>query len=85
MNRFVTRMARRYAQRLAMKGVKLMIGKTGAYLSERRARKDDVAEFSPEREVDGETPRRALHRDERRGDDILYPVDEFTEDMQPRR
>ena len=31
------------------------------------------------------TNRRKLRDDERKGDDVLYPTDEFTEDMQPRR
>jgi len=29
--------------------------------------------------------RRKLNSDEREGDDVLYPTDEYTEDMQPRR
>ena len=31
------------------------------------------------------TNRRKLKDDERKGDDVLYPTDDYTEDMQPRR
>ncbi|MEM7525639.1 MAG: hypothetical protein AAF360_18150 [Pseudomonadota bacterium] len=31
------------------------------------------------------TGRRRRHADERRGDEILYPTDDYTEPMQPRR
>ena len=31
------------------------------------------------------TQRRRLHADERRGDNVLYPTDDYTDGMQPRR
>jgi len=76
--RMVTRM-------LMRKGVGMAMGAGAKAWENRKVRK---AGPRPENELEQDpaiTNRRKLKDDERRGDDILYPTDDFTEDMQPRR
>ena len=70
---------------LMRKGVGMAMGAgTKAW----RNRKNRKAGPQQEASIDQDpaiTNRRRLREDERKGDDILYPTDDFTEDMQPRR
>lgn len=78
----IIRMATRMLMR---KGVGMAVGAGTKAWQNRKARK---AGPRPESELEQDpavTSRRKLRDDERRGDDILYPTDDFTEDMQPRR
>ncbi len=82
----VLNMIIRMATRMVMrKGVGMAMGAGSKAWESRKSRK---ARASPEDEIEQDpaiTGRRKLKEDERIGDDILYPTDDFTEDMQPRR
>lgn len=70
---------------LMRKGVGMAVDAGSKAWRDRQTRK---AGPRPESELEQDpaiTSRRKLRDDERKGDDILYPTDDFTEDMQPRR
>lgn len=83
--RILTSMARRYAmkqgRRLAMKGVDKAMSAGGDALNKRRERKKNaLIEQDP-----ALTDVRKRMDDERKGDEVLYPTDDFTHNMQPRK
>ncbi len=85
MDRILNMIIRMVTQKLMRKGVGMAMG-AGSKAWENR--KDRKARGRQEREIEQDpavTGRRKLKSDERKGDDILYPTDDFTEDMQPRR
>ena len=82
---FLTTMLRRYAMRhgtrYAMKGVGKAMSAGGEAWNKRRAAKkaetieQDAAVTATRKRLD----------DERKGDEILYPTDDLTQSMQPRK
>ncbi len=85
MNQILNMVVRMVTRRLMRKGVGMAMGAGAKAWEDRKSRK---ARSQQENQFDQDpavTQRRKLKDDERKGDDILYPTDEFTEDMQPRR
>ena len=85
MNQILNMVVRMVMRTLMRKGVNMAMGAGAKAWENRKNRK-----ARPQREdsIDQDpaiTGRRKLKDDERKGDDVLYPTDEFTEDMQPRR
>jgi len=85
MNQIINMIIRMVTRQLMRKGVGMAMGAGAKAWQNRKDRK-----AGPQREEDiDQDPainnRRKLRDDERKGDDILYPTDDFTEDMQPRR
>ncbi len=85
MDRILNMIIRMITQKLMRKGVGMAMD-AGSKAWE--SRKDRKAQGQPERDIEQDpaiTDRRKLKFDEKKGDDVLYPTDDFTEDMQPRR
>ncbi|MEM7270977.1 MAG: hypothetical protein AAF401_17190 [Pseudomonadota bacterium] len=82
--RMIQRMVMRFLMRSAKKGV-MTAARKGAKAWEGRQSRKTAAQPQDIEQDPAVTGRRKRHEDERKGDEILYPVDEFTEDMQPRR
>ena len=85
MNQILNMVIRMVTRAPMRKGVNMAMGagaKAWANRKNRRAGPRRDASFDQDPAV---TQRRKLKDDERKGDDILYPTDDFTEDMQPRR
>ena len=85
MNQIVNMVIRMVMRTLMRKGVNMAVGAGTKAWADRKKRT-----AAPQREdsIDQDpsiTTRRKLKDDERKGDDVLYPTDDFTEDMQPRR
>jgi hypothetical protein len=79
--RYLRRYAMRYAKKTAMKGVgKAFSAGNDAWRKRKDAKSRDVIEQDP-----AITETRKRMPDERRGDEILYPTDEYTHSMQPRK
>ena len=91
MNQIVNMVIRQVTRQLVRKGVGVAmksggdaLKKGGAAMAKRR-QKDAAAEPEPQAPAATVEPFRKRHADERKGDEVLYPTDDFTEDMQPRR
>ncbi len=84
MDRILSMILRMVMRKVARKGVGMTLDAGGKAWNARKMRKAGAQSADIEQDP-AVTARRKLHDDERRGDDILYPTDEFTEDLQPRR
>ena len=85
MNGILNMIIRMVTRTLMRKGVGMAMGAGEKAWENHKSRK---ARAQAEDELDQDpaiTTRRKLKDDERKGDDVLYPTDDFTEDMQPRR
>lgn len=85
MNQIINMIIRTVMNMLVRKGIGAAMGAgTKAWQNRKSskvaAKRDDDLEQDP-----SVTARRKLKDDERKGDEVLYPTDEFTDDMQPRR
>lgn len=85
MNQILNMIIRTVMNMLVRKGVGAAMGAgTKAWENRKstkvRARPEEGLEQDP-----SITSRRKLKDDERKGDEVLYPTDDFTDDMQPRR
>ncbi len=90
-DRIINMVIRQIVNRAVRSGVNAAM-KGGSDLLAKRAKSKGVASrrgVAPEdAEIDQDasiTQRRRLHPDERKGDNILYPTDDYTDGMQPRR
>ncbi len=70
---------------LMRKGVDMAVGAGSKAWRDRKLRKAGARTARELEQDPAITGRRKLKDDERAGDEILYPTDDFTEDMQPRR
>ena len=85
MNQILNMVVRMVMRKLMRKGVGMAVGAgTKAWENRKERKAGPRAEDSFDQDP-AVTQRRKLKDDERRGDDVLYPTDDFTEDMQPRR
>lgn len=83
MDRIIQMVIRTIIRQLTRKGMDAAMKAGGNAMNKRKARKgqrDDYIDQDP-----AVTERRRRHPDERRGDEILYPTDRSTEEMQPRK
>ena len=80
MDRIINMVIRQVTRKLVGQGVNAAM-KAGGKAMKRRGKRGG----EPPATLDFVEPRRRRHADERRGDEILYPTDDYTEDMQPRR
>lgn len=83
MERIIQMVIRMIIAQVMRKGVSAAMKAGGDAMSRRKARKGAQSEF-----IDQDpaiTERRERHSDERKGDEILYPTDSTTNDMQPRK
>lgn len=85
MNQILNMIIRMVTRRLMRKGVGMAMGAGAKAWENRKSRKVRTQPDSELEQDPAVTQRRKLRDDERKGDDILYPTDDFTEDMQPRR
>ena len=85
MNGILNMIIRMVTRQLVSKGVNAAMGAGTKAWSNRKNRKAGPAQAANIDQDPSITGRRKLKEDERKGDDILYPTDDFTEDMQPRR
>ena len=84
-DRILNMIIRMITRKQMRKGVGMAMG-TGSKAWENRKQRKAGARQEAELEQDpAVTQRRKLKSDEQKGDDVLYPTDDFTEDMQPRR
>lgn len=84
MDRIINMILRRLARQIIRSGLK-GAAQTGARAFSRRAARRDPAAGEQIDQDPSVTYRRRRHPDERKGDEILYPTDDYTEGMQPRR
>ena len=85
MDRIIQMIIRQITRRLMRKGVGMaMDAGTKAWNARKKTRKAGKTVETIEQDPTL-SQRRQLKPDERKGDDVLYPTDEYTEDMQPRR
>lgn len=88
-DRIINMVIRQLVNRAVRGGVNAAIKGGGDMLSKRAQMKTSASRQAMEQEeVDQDpsvTERRRLHPDERKGDDVLYPTDDYTDGMQPRR
>ncbi len=85
MDRIINMILRQVVRQLVGQGVRgAMRAGSNALSSGRikRRRRSGTTEIEQDPSV---TYRRRRHPDEQKGDEILYPTDDFTEGMQPRR
>ncbi len=83
MDRIIQMVIRMIIAQFMRKGVNAAMKAGGDAMSRRKARKTAQSDF-----IDQDpaiTERRERHADERKGDEILYPTDRTTDDMQPRK
>ncbi|MEM7545286.1 MAG: hypothetical protein AAF367_07105 [Pseudomonadota bacterium] len=80
MQRFVMMFLRRFAMRAARKGIGKALSAGSNMAQRKKAEGRPVIDQAPTI-----TASRRRFADERRGDEILYPTDDFTHDMQPRK
>lgn len=83
MDRIIQMVIRMIIAQVMRKGVNAAMKAGGDAMSRRKARRSERSDF-----IDQDpaiTERRARHPDERKGDEILYPTDSTTDDMQPRK
>ena len=78
-DRILNMIIRMITRKLMRKGVGMAMGAGSKAWENRKQRKAGA------RQDPAVTQRRKLKSDEQKGDDVLYPTDDFTEDMQPRR
>ena len=85
-DRIINMVIRQVVRKLVGQGVNAAMKKGGEAIAKRGQRKQAVDEEGLENDQHPtDTARRSLHADERTGDDVLYPTDDYTEGMQPRR
>ena len=83
MDRIIQMVIRTIIRQLTRKGMDAAMKAGGNAMNRRKARKAGGNDF-----IDQDpaiTERRARHPDERKGDEILYPTDRTTDEMQPRK
>lgn len=84
MDRIINMIIRQVIRQFVNRGVNAAMKAGGDAVDRRRSRKaqqrSEAAEPDPQI-----SERRQRHPDERKGDEILYPTDSMTDDMQPRR
>lgn len=84
MDRIIQMVIRTIIRQLTRKGMDTAMRAGSNAMNKRKARKgqskNDFIEQDP-----AVTGRRRRHPDERKGDEILYPTDSATDDMQPRK
>lgn len=83
MDRIIQMVIRMIIAQVMRKGVNAAMKAGGDAMNRRKARKSAQNDF-----IDQDaaiTERRQRHADERKGDEILYPTDSTTDDMQPRK
>jgi hypothetical protein len=83
MDRMIQMVIRMIMAQVMRKGVSAAMKAGGDAMSRHKARKgaqSDIVEQDP-----AIIERRERHSDERKGDEILYPTDGTTDDMQPRK
>lgn len=90
MNQIVNMVIRQVTRQIVRKGVGAAMKAGGDAMARRKntgpAPTAAVAPESPAAQKPAPIEvKRPRHADERKGDEVLYPTDEFTEDMQPRR
>ena len=81
-DRILNMMLRQLVRKAVNGGVRSAIKAGRGALDKRAARTAAAPEIEQDPSV---TQRRRLHADERRGDNVLYPTDDYTDGMQPRR
>ena len=90
-DRIVNMVIRQLVRKAVNGGVRSALGAGRRALDKRsaaRADRNGAAREADQTEIDQDaaiSQRRRLHYDERKGDNVLYPTDEYTDGMQPRR
>ena len=84
-DRIINMVIRQLVNRAVRGGVNAAIKGGSEALANRKARKGAGREADDIDQDPSVTERRRLHPDERKGDDVLYPTDDYTDGMQPRR
>ena len=85
-DRIINQVIHQVIRRLVGSGVNAAMKAGSDAIANRGKRKQSFAE--DQREIDqdpAQNERRRLHPDERKGDDVMYPTDDYTDGMQPRR
>ncbi len=85
MNQILNMIIRMVTNMLVRKGVGAAMGAGTKAWQNRKSRKVAAQRESELEQDPAITGRRKLKDDERKGDEVLYPTDELTDDMQPRR
>ena len=84
-DRILNMIIRMITRKLMRKGVGMAMGAGSKAWENRKQRKVGARQEAELEQDPAVTQRRKLKSDEQKGDDVLYPTDDFTEDMQPRR
>lgn len=85
MNQILNMIIRTVTNMLVRKGIGAAMGAGSKAWQKRQLRKAGAHHKEDLEQDPAITGRRKLKDDERRGDEVLYPTDDFTDDMQPRR
>lgn len=87
-DRIINMVIRQVVRKVVSGGVNAAMKKGGEALANRGKAKAKRGFTEETREIEqdpADSQRRQLHRDERKGDNVLYPTDDYTDGMQPRR
>lgn len=87
MDRIISMIIRQVVRQLVGQGVRGAM-RAGTKALARRGDRKAATPAAADEQIDQDpsvTYRRRRHPDERRGDEVLYPTDDYTEGMQPRR
>ena len=85
-DRIINMVIRQVLRKVVGSGVNAAMKAGSDALSKRGKRKQGFVD--DDRQIDqdpAENERRRLHPDERKGDNVMYPTDDYTDGMQPRR
>ena len=85
-DRIINMVIRQVLRKVVGSGVNAAMKAGSDALSKRGKRKQGFVH--DDRQIDqdpAENERRRLHPDERKGENVMYPTDDYTDGMQPRR
>lgn len=85
MNQILNMIIRTVTNMLVRKGIGAAMGAGSKAWQTRKSRKAGARPAGELEQDPAITGRRKLKDDEHKGDEVLYPTDDFTDDMQPRR
>ena len=85
-DRIINMVIRQVLRKVVGSGVNAAMKAGSDALSKRGKRKQSFVDNDRQIDQDpAQNERRRLHPDERKGDNVMYPTDDYTDGMQPRR
>ena len=85
-DRIIQMVIRQVVRKVVGQGMNAAMKAGSNALAKRGRNKQGFAEDSRQIDQDpAENQRRRLHPDERKGDNVMYPTDDYTDGLQPRR